>query len=189
MLEHHTPFDSLREDLGQHGLAIELVGLHVSPVRNRGLILLQTASVAALQDALDQALDLTLPPTQNATVRGDHALLWLTPMEWLLELQVANTCAVATDLSRRLPSSVAVVTDISDALVSFELRGARAPEILMTGCSLDLRPHAFPAGRVARTALADVPAILWNPGKPDRLRCFIDRGFTQHFLIWLEGAI
>lgn len=189
MLEHRTPFDSLREGLDQYGLAIERVGLHVSPVRDRGLLLLQTASVGALQDALDQALGLTLPPTQNATARGDHALLWLTPMEWLLELQVANTCAVDSDLSQRLPSSLAVVTDVSDALVSFELSGTRAPEILMTGCSLDLRPHAFPAGRVARTALADVPAILWNPGKPDRVRCFIDRCFAPHFLLWLEGGI
>lgn len=69
MLEHHTPFDSLREDLGQHGLAIERVGLHVSPVRNRGLIPLQTASVAGLQDALDQALDLTLPPPAEDPVK------------------------------------------------------------------------------------------------------------------------
>ncbi|MFZ0552880.1 MAG: sarcosine oxidase subunit gamma family protein [Steroidobacteraceae bacterium] len=188
MLEHHLPFDSVREGLGQSGLAIEHVDLRVTPVRDRGLLLLQAASVHALQDALDETIDLTLPKVQNTSVRGDYALLWLAPAEWLLELQVNETGAVESELSRRLSSSLAVVTDISDALVSFELSGAGVPEILMTGCSLDLRSPAFPPGRVARTALADVPAILWNPGKPDRLRCLIDRGFASHFLLWLEGA-
>jgi sarcosine oxidase subunit gamma len=181
-------FDSMGEGLGQSGLAIEHGGLGITPVRDRGLLLLQAASAHALRDALDQALDLTLPTAQNASVRGDYALLWLSPAEWLLELHVNETRAVESELSRRLTSSLAVVTDIGDALVSFELSGAGVLEILMTGCGLDLRPHAFPPGRVARTALADVPAILWNPGKPDRLRCLIDRGFAGHFLLWLEGA-
>ena len=144
MLEHHLPFDSVREGLGQSGLAIEHVDLRVTPVRDRGLLLLQAASVHALQDALDETIDLTLPKVQNTSVRGDYALLWLAPAEWLLELQVNETGAVESELSRRLSSSLAVVTDISDALVSFELSGAGVPEILMTGCSLDLRSPAFP---------------------------------------------
>lgn len=70
----------------------------------------------------------------------------------------------------------------------FASGGRIDPERLMTGCSLNLKPNAFPSGRVARTALADISAILWNPGNPDRFRCVVDRGFTAHFLKWLEGA-
>lgn len=189
MLEHHTPFDAVREGLCHADIAIERADLGVTPIRDRGLLLLQTASMAALQEALAQALGLILPPAQNASVLGDYALLPLTPAEWLLELPANKTESVQVDLSQRVGSSLAVVTDLTDALASFEVSGAGAPEILMTGCSLDLTPRAFPCGRVARTALADVAAILWNPGNPHRVRCLIDRGFTKHFLIWLEGTM
>lgn len=188
MLEHHTPFDAVQESLRHGGIAIERADLRVTPIRDRGLLLLQTASMAALQEVLRRAFDLILPQAQNASVRGDYALLQLTPAEWLLELPADETDSVQIALSQRLGSPLAVVTDLSDALASFEVSGAGAPEILMTGCSLDLTPRAFPCGRVARTALADVPAILWKPGNPDRVRCLIDRGFTKHFLIWLEGT-
>lgn len=189
MLERHTPFDAVREGLRHGDIAIERADLRVTPIRDRGLFLLQTASIPALREALRQALDLILPQAQNASMRGDYALLPLTPAEWLLELPADKTESVQIDLSQRVGSSLAVVTDLSEALASLEVSGAGAREILMTGCSLDLTPRAFSCGRVACTALADVPAILWNPGNPDRVRCLIDRGFIRHFLIWLEGTM
>jgi sarcosine oxidase, subunit gamma len=189
VLEHRTPFDAGGEGLCHIDMTFERAGLRVSAIRERGLLLLQTASRAALQGALAEALDLTLPPAQHASLRGEYALLFLTPAEWLLECPAEESEPIQIDLSQRVGSSLAVVTDLSDALASFEVSGAHAPEILMTGCSLDLTPRAFPCGRVARTALADVPAILWNPGNPDRVRCLIDRGFAKHFLLWLEGTM
>jgi sarcosine oxidase subunit gamma len=150
--------------------------------------MLQSASVSALQEALSQVAGLGLPAAQQATVLGDYALLWLAPAEWLLELPVDKTDPVEIALTHRLSSSLTVITDFSDALVAFELSGSGAPETLMTGCSLDMRSHAFPAGRVVRTALAGVPAILWNPGNPERFRCLVDRGFAEHLLSWFEGT-
>lgn len=188
MLEHRTAFDSVQEGLGQSGLAIERADLRVTPVRDHGLLLLQTASAPALQEALDQEMGLTLPPAQGAAVIGNYALLWLTPAEWLLEHPAGETDRIEAALALRLAASLTVVTDLSDALGPLEISGAAATAILMTGCSLDLRPRAFPSGRVARTALADVPTILWNPGNPDRFRCLIDRSFADHFLLWLKGA-
>jgi sarcosine oxidase, subunit gamma len=167
---------------------MEGVDLKVNLLRNSGLLLIQSASVLALQVALNQVLGLPLPVPQQAAVLHDCALLWLTPAEWFLDIPANRTDSVQLALTERLSSSLTAVFDFSDALVPFEVNGANAPEILMAGCHLDLRPAAFPAGRVVRTALADVPAILWNPGNPDRFRCLIDRAFTEHFLAWLEGT-
>jgi heterotetrameric sarcosine oxidase gamma subunit len=189
MLEHRTPLDSVREDQGHSGTAIERLDLHVISIRDKGLLLLQSASVAAFQEALSDVLGLTLPSPQEAAVLNGCALLWLTPAEWLLELPADKTDTVEIALSHRLGSSLAVVTELSDALVELEVSGSGAPETLMTGCSLDMRPFSFRAGRVVRTALAGVPAIVWNPGNPDRFRCLIDRGFAEHFLAWLQGAM
>jgi heterotetrameric sarcosine oxidase gamma subunit len=188
MLEHRTPLDSIRERQAQHGPTIERRDFHVAPANEKGLLMLQSASVSSLQKALSQVLDLTLPAAQQVNVLGNYALLWLGPAEWLIEVPRDETDAVEGAPTQCMAPSLTVITDFSDALVSFEVSGSGAPETLMTGCSLDMRSHAFPARRVVRTALAGVPAILWNPGNPDRFRCLLDRGFAGHFLIWLEGT-
>lgn len=188
MLKHLAPFDSVQQPLGQRVAAIERVDLHVTPVRDQGLLLLQTASPPALREVLDQTVGLTLPAARRAAMHDSYVVLWLTPAEWLLQLPASETDPIGATLVRRLASSLSVVTDLSDAFVSVDVGGVGGTEILMTGCSLDLRPEAFPAGHVARTALADVPAILWNPGDADCIRCLVDRGFASHFLAWLEGT-
>lgn len=187
MLEHRTPFDPSREgkDPGSAAIARELI---VTPVRDKGLLLLQSASLPALQAALEQEIGLTPPPAQQASLRGPYALLWLTPAQWLLELPAGECASIGAAVSGRLGSTLAAITDFSDALVALEVGGAGLADVLMSGCSLDLRPEAFPPGRVARTALADVPAILWNPGGPDRIRCLIERGLETHLFAWLKGA-
>lgn len=188
MLEHRTPLDSVPVHAGQRSSIIECAGFRVTPIRDRGQLLLQSAAVPALREALAQELDLALPAAQTATLLGHYALLWLAPAEWLLELPAVEIDAVQGALTRRLSSALAAVTDFSDALMSIEISGERGAEILATGCSLDFGPHAFPSSRVARTALADIPAILWNPGGANRYRCLADRGFAAHLLAWLGEA-
>ncbi len=150
-----------------------------------GLILLQCASECALQDALTSEIAVRIPAPQQASILGDYGLLWLAPAEWLLELPASQTDSLQTALTHRLATSLAAVTDMSDAFACCEVSGARAGEALLSGCSLDLRAHKFPPGQVARTALADIPAILWNPGTPDRFRCLVDRSLEGHLLDWL----
>lgn len=189
MLEHRSPLDDRHlDDRHLSGTATEGINLTVNLLRDKGLLLLQSASMPTLQEALSQVLGLSLPATQEAVVQQDCTLLWLAPAEWLLQIPANKTDSIQLDLTERLGSSLTVVCDFSDALVLFEVSGPDALEIFMTGCSLDLRPDAFPAGRVVRTVLVDIPAILWNPGNPDRFRCLIDRAFMEHFLAWLEGT-
>lgn len=150
-----------------------------------GLLLLQSASQSALQDALTSEFALRLPAPGETCSSGDYALLWLTPAEWLLECPVKDTDALHSALTRRLARSLAVVTDMSDAFVCFDLSGARASDVLASGCSLDLRADMFPAGRVARTSLTGIPAIIRKTGEPHGFRCLIDRSFAHHIRDWL----
>lgn len=182
MLEHRQPFDSLLEGHGTH-LADE-PGFRVTP-SDPGFLLLQSVSESHLQEALQREIGLELPPPQAACVRDHYALLWLTPTEWLLELPPKETDSLHIALTRRLAASLAAVTDMSDAFACCEISGARAAGALMSGCSLDLHTHAFPAGRVARTALAEVPAIVWKTGEPHRFCCLVDRSFAAHLRDWL----
>jgi heterotetrameric sarcosine oxidase gamma subunit len=183
MLEHQKPFDSLPESRGSC-LVVDEPGLRVT-LSGAGFLLLQSTSEATLQDALTSEIGLELPAPQQCCVRGNYTLLWLTPAEWLLELPAKETDSLQSALTRRLATSLTAMTDISDAFACCQVNGARATEMLMSGCSLDLRTRAFPAGRVARAALADIPAILWKTGEPHRFRCLVDRSFAGHLRNWL----
>lgn len=185
MLEHQKPFESLRDRQG--GDLSDETKLQVE-LSSAGYLLLQSTSETTLQDAVASAVGLKLPAPQAASVRGDYALLWLTPAEWLLELPPRETDSLQNTLTRHLARSLAVVTDMSDAFACCQLTGACAAETLMSGCSLDLRAHAFPAGRIVRTSLADIPTTLWKTGEPQGFRCLIDRSFAAHLQNWLADA-
>lgn len=183
MLEHQQPLDSPREN--RDGSLADEPGLRVQ-LAQAGLLLLQSPAVSALRDALTSEVALSLPEPGETCVRGVYALLWLTPAEWLLECPASQTDSLQSALTRRLATSLAVVTDMSDAFECFELRGTRAAEVLMSGCSLDLHADTFQAGRVARTAFADIPAIVRRTGEPLCFRCLVDRSYARHIRDWLS---
>ena len=187
MLDHRAPLDQLSG--ARSAEALDDAGLRVRPVTDRGLLLLQgSPEDAVLDDAVSRQIGARVPGPQTTSIRGEYALLWMTPKEWLLELPAAATSAVQGALVTRLALSLAAVTDITDALACFDIDGDRAMDVLMSGCSLDLRPHAFAAGRVARTAVADVPAIILKAGTSDPFRCWVDRSFAEHFWSWLAHS-
>lgn len=187
MLEHRAPL----HHPARAGRAESIVrpGLQVIRVEDRGLLLVQgDATHVQFQDVLRDMLGMALPGAQTATVADDRALLWMTPKEWLLILPGTRVGTVQARLMARFESMLATVTDVSDGLACFDVSGSRASEVLMTGCSLDLRPEAFAAGRAARTAFADVATIFWKPDDAPRLRCLVDRSFAEHFWCWLAES-
>jgi len=182
MLEYQQPLDSAAEARG--GLLTDRTGIRVK-LAETGILLLQSSPSSALQDAVTSETALRLPGPGETSVRGDYALLWLTPAEWLLECPMQDTGSLRSALTRRLATSLAVVTDMSGAFACFELDGDRTHDILMSGCSLDLRAESFPAGRAARTSLAGIPAIIRTTAEPHGFRCLVDRSYARHLRNWL----
>jgi len=125
-----------------------------------------------------------LPGPLESRTREQQSLLWLAPGEWLLIVPATDVLSMEARLSTELRTTFAAVTDLSDAFASFELTGKRGAEVLMTGCSLDLHTEAFGSGRVARTVLAGVAAIVWR-AQMERFRVFVDRSFAEHLEQWL----
>ena len=187
MLEHQQPFDSLPR--GRDPTFVAMTDVQMTWLSGRGFLLLQSPSESALQDALMSNTGLRLPGPRTASAREDYALLWVTPTEWLLASPASDTESLQAGLTRQLANSLSAVTDMSDAFAVCEVSGTHAANILMSGCTLDLHADAFPAGRCSRTGLADIPAILWNPGKsPRSVRCIVDRGHARHLRDWLADA-
>jgi sarcosine oxidase subunit gamma len=187
MLELQQPFDPLIQ--GGDTRFVTMPDIEMTWLSGWGFLLLQSPSESALEDALVSHTGLRLPAPQTASAGGDCALLWLTPQEWLLAFPASETESLDDALTRRLATALVAVTDMSDALAVCELSGTRCADVLMSGCALDLHSDAFPAGHSARTGLADIPSILWNPGKePRAVRCIVDRSHARHLHDWLADA-
>jgi sarcosine oxidase, subunit gamma len=202
MLEHRAPLEQLSPP------STTLSGdsaLRIVPVTGRGLLLIQARSAdASLADILDQQLGLRVPQPLTSERRDAAALLWLAPREWLLELPAAQTPSVHAALESSFAQAGAqshhgegsstglrAVYDVSDAFAGFDLSGTRVVDVLMSSCSLDLRPHSFPADHCVRTAVADTPAILWKPSECAHsgvFRCWVERGFAAHLVSWFAES-
>jgi sarcosine oxidase subunit gamma len=187
MLEHRTPL--VQVSRAQELSTIDAPGLRVVAVESQGYLLLQgDPEDSLLQKAMREQIGVAVPGPQVGSISGEYALLWMAPSQWLLELPAARALIVQAALVTRLGSALAAVTDISDALACFDVSGGAAVDVLMTGCSLDLHSHAFAESRVARTAFAGVPVIIWRPGNPIQFRCLVDRSLADHFWTWLATS-
>ncbi len=106
-------------------------------------------SIRARQpQALETLFNARFPNKIGATEGG---IACLGPDEWLLRAGEGT----AIPMGEGLPVAV---TDVSERAVCLIVEGARAAEVLMSGCPLDL--ELFAAGRATRTIYETVEIIL-----------------------------
>ncbi len=148
----------------------EIDGLRLTILRGGG---------ARFQAAVTGALGCELPEVPN-TVAG--CALWLGPDEWLVVSDMDRSEA----LEAALEGEHRAIVDVSDARAVLELSGADAPDVLASGCRLDLR--ALESGCCAQTALARVPLLL-EPREGGVWRLYVGRSFAAYTRAWLEDAM
>jgi sarcosine oxidase subunit gamma len=187
VLEHRGIFDGHPDE--RRLRAIDGVGIRVTVLGGRGLLLLQGDPVeAAVRKALQDGERPSLPGPGEVSFGARSSLVWLAPKEWLLELPRAELESVYAEMTDHIKTAHAAVTDVSEAYVCFELSGNRAVSVLATGCSLDLHRNTFGVARAARTLLADVPVILFRCREFAVFRCLVDRTYAEHLWSWLETS-
>ena len=69
------------------------------------------------------------------------------------------------------------------------LSGARAREVLMKGCRLDLHPRAFAPGACMQTALAKANVILHRTGDEPAYEITVRNSFSVYLATWLLDAM
>jgi sarcosine oxidase subunit gamma len=101
-------------------------------------------------------------PQEPNTARedGPRAALWLAPDEWLILGPPGDAAAVVGELEDALEGLHRSIVDVSANRVALELSGPGRFELLASGCSLDLHPRGWWAGRCAQTLYAGVPIVL-----------------------------
>ena len=147
----------------------------------------------ALMAAL-QAAGLVVPARANTCAHTGSALRvdWLGPRRCVVSAPMDQEDA----LDERLHSAfatveLAAVCRTSDMVVSFELAGPGAPDLLAQGGALDFSDAAFAVGNVTGTDLWGIAAVVERSADaPGSLRVTVDRslaGFVEGWLLVANG--
>ncbi|MFE0810888.1 sarcosine oxidase subunit gamma [Streptomyces sp. NPDC058848] len=140
-------------------------------------------------EAVGLALGVPLPLAPNTVNRGGElAVLWLGPDEWLVV-----GAGAATGLAERLRSAIGdehgAVVDVSAQRTALLVAGARSRDLLARGCSLDLHPRVFGAGRCAQTTLARAQVVLVaRDGLRPGFWVLVRSSFAGYLADWLLDA-
>ncbi|CAM3611910.1 sarcosine oxidase subunit gamma family protein [Kibdelosporangium persicum] len=122
-----------------------------------------------------------LPVVPNSVVdAGSRHILMLGPDEWLVVGPDGDTGL--PDLLREPSASV---VDVSANRTTIEVRSR---DLLEHGCTLDLHPRAFHAGRCAQTMIARTQVILWQTSDEPVYRLLVRGSFATYLADWLSDA-
>ena len=113
-----------------------------------------------LAKAVKAATGLALPEIRHIVTKGDHAIGWMSPDEWLLLMPYAEVQGALKKLHKALSGKHFLAVDVSDARAVFRIEGARAAEVLIKLSPVD---HATLApGELRRTRAAQVACAFWR---------------------------
>jgi sarcosine oxidase subunit gamma len=129
-----------------------------------------------------------LPTEPNTwTPTADGQLVWLGPDEWLLTSTGTSPDALAEELRNELRPVGGTAVDVSAQRIAVRITGPRARAVLAKGCSIDLHPRAFPAGRSAQTTLGQAGVVLLSLGE-DEFAVLVRSSFAGYLATWLLDA-
>lgn len=140
---------------------------------------------AAVLNAVQNALALTLPLTPGKSAAGANRVAWwLGPDQWLIVMP----SGAESSLMHTLNGSASAV-DVSDLRAEFELAGPRAIDVLRKGCAIDLHPRAFGPGDCALTTLSRVRIALRQTDERPGYRVLVERSVAPYLWDWLIDAM
>jgi sarcosine oxidase subunit gamma len=158
-------------------------GLRLAEVPFVNQVNLRLSPEGPAADAVGKELGVPLPVEPNTVARADdRTVLWLGPDEWL----VLGGCDESR-LRAAAGTEPASVVDVSAHRTTVRVSGAHSRDLLAHGCSLDLHPSRFPAGRCAQTMLAHAPVILL-PLPADEFWVLVRASFARYLAEWLLDA-
>ncbi len=156
-----------------------------------------TGKINLRGDAADQAFVEAVkgvagagPPSDANTVAsaGANKILWLGPDEWLIVTAEGKQQAMATALEAALTGRHVSIVDTSDARTMIRLHGARARDVLVKGCPLDLHPRAFGPGQCAQTILAKADVLIHQRDDVPTYDIYVLCSFARYLWDWLVDA-
>jgi sarcosine oxidase subunit gamma len=152
----------------------------------RGKLVLRGAP--AIGEAAAGVLGVALPPLMRSARGGQLEIFGLGPDEWLLLTGPGAEDALADELRAALGDRHHAVVVVSDRMTGIGVRGARAVDVLATGCPLDLHPKVFGPGAVTRTLLGKAAVVLSRPDDAAAYELWVNGSFAPYVWLFLRNA-
>lgn len=117
---------------------------------------------AKVKKAIKAVAGVDVPAQRRIAMSGAKGAGWMSPDELLILVPYSEARATVEALSQALDGEHHLVADVSDARAMFRVKGAKADQVLMKLCPVDLPTLA--EGELRRTRAAQVAAALWKSG-------------------------
>ncbi|MDB6176451.1 sarcosine oxidase subunit gamma [Paracoccus sp. Z330] len=128
-------------------------------VEGMGMITLRGA-LEQIGPVVSDVTGIALPECRKITGAGDRQLGWMSPDELLCVMPVADLPAILAALQDGLTDRHALVLDMSDARVIYDIIGAHAEDVLAKLSPADL--GAVGSDDLRRSRAAQTAAAFWR---------------------------
>ncbi|MBP0481658.1 sarcosine oxidase subunit gamma [Sagittula salina] len=146
----------------------------IREVENQGMLTVRgDFGSEVLRAAVTGLTGVDFPGRRVAHVQGARGLLWMSPDELAVLLPRGEAAQAATRLAGQLAGVHALVVDVSDARVHFEIEGRVVRETIAKLAPVDMHPDSFTPGELRRTRFGQVAAGFWMADeRTARIFCF-----------------
>ena len=135
------------------------------------------------RDHAERVLGFGLPAAHRWVACQGWEIYWIGPTAW--QLSRADAFADHERMRDALIAEGGALFDVSDARVAVEIEGARADELLASGCGIELGA-AFPAGECRSTLLARVAVLIAKRDETPSYTVFVPRSYASYLQSWLK---
>ncbi|MEP6998147.1 MAG: sarcosine oxidase subunit gamma family protein [Betaproteobacteria bacterium] len=130
--------------------------------------------------AAQRIAGIALPVATNTTSKGEGVVaLWLGPASWLVVTGAAALPRDFTGARDALNAAGGALFDVSASRIAYTIAGARAADVLSSGCPLDFHPRAFGAGQCRQSLFGRVPALFYRHGDAPACTVLVARSFAR----------
>ena len=161
-------------------------GLVFSEIAHLGKINLRGDK--SLRNAVKSLTGCAFPPAANKfNSAGERHVIWLSPNEFLIICEAGKDEELASSFDAVLQNQHFAVTNITDALSAFHLKGVAVRQVLAKGCSLDLHPKNFCVGDCAQSLLSHAAITILAISDNDFI-IICRTSFASYLHDWLYDA-
>ena len=128
------------------------------------------------------------PPAANKfTTAGERHVVWLGPDEFMIICEAGKDEELTGTIRASFESRHVAITNITDALAAFHLKGDAVRQVLAKGCALDLHQNSFISGDAAQTLLSHA-AVTIMALADDEFIVICRTSFAPYLHDWLCDA-
>ena len=134
-------------------------GLVFCEMANLGKLNMRTDKTAG--EIVKSITGCMFPPSANKfTTAGERHVVWLGPDEFMIICEAGKDEELVRAIHASFGSRHTAVTNITDALAAFHLKGLAVRQVLAKGCALDLHQNSFASGDAAQTLLSQAAVTI-----------------------------